>query len=37
MKLHLDSIYRNRWEEFGLADGTVEDSRIKNWREVGWD
>ena len=37
MKLHLDSIYRNRWEEFGLADGTVEDSRIKNWREVAWD
>lgn len=36
-KLHLDSEYRNRWEEFCLHDGTVEDSRLKNWREVAWD
>lgn len=36
-KRHLDSIYRNRWEEFYLANGTVEDSRLKNWREVAWD
>ena len=35
-KLHLDSEYRNRWEEFCLSDGTVEDSRLKNWREVAW-
>ena len=35
-KLHLDSMYRERWEEFYLANGTVEDSRIKNWREVQW-
>jgi len=33
---HLDSIYRDRWEEFHLADGTVEDSRSKNWRHVNW-
>jgi hypothetical protein len=36
-KLHLDSEYRDRWEEFYLFDGTVEDSRLKNWREVAWD
>jgi len=36
-KLHLDSEYRNRWEEFYLLNGTVEDSRLKNWREVAWD
>lgn len=35
-KLHLDSEYRNRWIEFHLADGTVEDSRLKNWRQVAW-
>lgn len=35
-KLHLDSEYRNRWEEFFLVNGTVEDSRLKNWREVAW-
>ena len=35
-KLHLDSMYRDRWEEFYLANGTVEDSRVKNWREVKW-
>ena len=36
-KLHLDSEYRNRWIEFHLADGTIEDSRFKNWRQVAWD
>jgi len=36
MPLHLDSEYRNRWEEFYLSDGTIEDSRQKNWREVHW-
>jgi len=35
-RLHLDSEYRDRWEEFYLANGTVEDSRLKNWREVDW-
>lgn len=35
-KLHLDSEYRDRWVEFHLADGTVEDSRLKNWRQVAW-
>lgn len=36
-KLHLDSEYRNRWEEFHLADGAIKDSRLINWREVAWD
>lgn len=35
--LHLDSEYRNRWVEFHLVDGTREDSRLKNWRQVAWD
>ena len=35
-KLHLDSEYRNRWEEFYLLNGTVEDSRLKNWRDIVW-
>lgn len=35
-RLHLDSEYRDRWEKFYLANGTVEDSRLKNWREVDW-
>ncbi len=33
---HLDSEYRDRWEEFYLKDGTMEDSRLKNWRDVAW-
>jgi hypothetical protein len=37
MKRHLDSEYSDRWEEFYLSDGTVEDSRQKNWRDVAWD
>ena len=36
-KLHLDSEYRKRWEEFLHADGTVDDSRKVNWRNVRWD
>ena len=35
--LHLDSEYKNRWEEFYLIDGTVKDSREINWRNVEWD
>lgn len=35
-KLHLDSEYRDRWVEFHLANGTVEDSRLKNWQQVAW-
>jgi len=35
--LALDSEYRDRWIEFHLANGTVEDSRLKNWRNVAWD
>ena len=37
MALHLDSEYRDRWEEFYLSNGMMEDSRQKNWREVAWD
>ena len=33
---HLDSMYRNRYEEFHLDDGTVIDSREINWRDVEW-
>lgn len=36
-KLHLDSEYRKRWELFYLADGTVKDSRLINWRDVEWE
>jgi hypothetical protein len=35
--LHLDSEYRDRWVEFYLSNGTIEDSRRKNWRQVAWD
>ena len=35
-KLHLDSEYRNRWEEFHLSNGTTKDSRLVNWRQVAW-
>ena len=35
--LALDSEYRRRWELFYLADGTVRDSRLLNWRQVEWD
>lgn len=33
---HLDSMYKNRWEEFHLANGSVKDSRLINWRNVVW-
>lgn len=36
MEKHLDSIYRNRYEEFFLDDGTKLDSREINWRDVEW-
>lgn len=36
-EFHLDSEYRNRWEKFYLANGVIEDSRLKNWRQVAWD
>ena len=32
-----DSEYRRRWMLFILSDGTIEDSREKNWREVAWE
>lgn len=35
--LHLDSMYKNRWEEFYLNDGIIKDSRQINWRNVEWD
>lgn len=35
--MHLDSEYRDRWVEFHLVDGSVEDSRLKNWRQVAWE
>jgi len=36
MRRHLDSEYKDRWEQFFLANGIVEDSRNKNWRDVQW-
>jgi hypothetical protein len=36
-ELHLDSIYRDRWQEYCLADGRVFDSRQINWRLVEWE
>ena len=33
----LDSVYRARWEEYHLADGTVKNSRYTNWRDVTWE
>lgn len=35
--LHLDSEYRRRWIEFYLANGTIENSKEKNWRQIQWD
>lgn len=35
--LALDSEYRNRWQLFHLADGTIKDSRLINWRHVDWE
>lgn len=34
---HLDKEYRDRWIEFHLVNGKIEDSRFKNWRQVAWD
>jgi len=36
-KLHLDSEYRRRWEEYHTLDGKVFDSRKVNWREINWE
>lgn len=35
--LHLDKEYTNHYCLFFLNDGTIEDSRVKNWREVEWE
>jgi len=35
--LHLDNEYRDRYQEFYLADGRVFDSRNTNWRQVDWE
>ncbi len=35
-KLHLDSEYRRKFELFELDNGIIEDSRLKNWRDVKW-
>jgi hypothetical protein len=35
--LHLDNIYRDRFQQYFLADGRVMDSREINWRLVDWD
>lgn len=35
-QFHLDSQYRNRWQEYHLASGKVEDSRQVYWRHVDW-
>ena len=34
---HLDDIYRDRWITYHFADGTVEDSRRKHWRQTEWE
>lgn len=36
-KLHLDSEYRRRWEEYYLADGKILNSCLINWRQVEWE
>lgn len=36
-KLHTDDIYKNRWQEYHLADGSVFDSRFINWRQLEWE
>jgi len=37
MTLHLDNMYRDRWELYHLSSGSVMDSRQINWREVEWE
>jgi len=36
-KLHLDSEYRDRYQEYIMADGREFDSRIVNWRSLQWE
>lgn len=36
-RLHLDSEYKNHKILFLLNDGRIEDSRLKNWREIEWE
>jgi len=33
---HLDNIYRDRWQEYHLANGVKVDSREKYWRMLEW-
>ena len=35
--IHLDSIYRNRYQEYYLCTQEVADSRKINWRQVEWE
>lgn len=35
--LHTDDIYRERYQEYALADGRLFDSRRVNWRLVEWE
>lgn len=36
-KLHLDSEYRDRYQEYYLSDGSVFSSRLVNWRQIEWE
>ena len=35
--LELDSEFRNRYRLYHMADGSVRDSRLINWRRIDWD
>src|SRR6056297_719670 len=35
--LHLDNIYRKRYQEYVLSTGEIADSRKINWRHVEWE
>jgi len=35
--LALDSEYRQRWQFYHLADGSIKDSRLIHWRQVDWE
>ncbi len=35
--MHLDSIYKNRYQEYHLTTGEIADSRSTNWRQVEWE
>lgn len=37
MELHLDRIYRNRYQKFYLSNGKEFDSREYNWRQIQWE